>query len=107
MAFYALVYKYATGEDDSQIRDAIARLRNVPPYYSRLVDQQKHETHHSKVVPMEDRPVGAMYWTKSPYAEVDHEGKPRIKERYARTDFLMAYWLGRLLGEYKDTSMSK
>lgn len=107
MAFYALVYKSVTGDDSSRVQDAIERLRNVPPYYARVVNQQDNEKSHDKVVPMEDRPVTAFFWTNSPYREIKHEGAPRTKERYARTDFLMAYWLGRSLGEYKNTSLSK
>jgi len=99
MAFYALSYKFVGGTKYSgDVTDAVARLKNLTQRYNPYFEQDKNTKSHTKVVPLECRPVTSILWSSSAYEELTKAegGDPTLD--YSRQDFLLAYWLGRYMG---------
>jgi hypothetical protein len=101
MAFYGLVYRFVGGTDHGgSIQDSIDRLRNMRTAYERTVNESEFVKDHLKIVPIESRPLTSTYWADSAFTECTKFEGPTDGSPYARVDFLLAYWLGRYLGEY-------
>lgn len=102
MALYALIYRFGGGDDhSSHVQDSIDRLRNLTPQYSRIINENQYVKEHTKIVPLEDRKLSAFLWTRNVIDELTKKTGPFDPNSYTRLDFLVAYWFGRFIGEYK------
>lgn len=101
MAFFGVGYRFIGGDDHAaHVQDSIDRLRNVPPYFDKVLDEEKHTKEHAAIVPIEDRTFSSGYWTHDVYHELTKQDGPRDPVKLSRQDWLLAYWFGRYLGEY-------
>jgi hypothetical protein len=101
-ALFGLFYRsFGGGEHGGGIEDSIARLKNLPQHYFRLLDEKSKEKTHVKIVPIEDRPMNGYYWSEDVFTELTTQEGPREDTGWPRLDFLIAYWFGRHIGEYK------
>lgn len=102
MAFYALAYAYAGGRKRPEsVRDAVARLRNLPAGHHQVRGQERYIRRRMGVVPLERRPMTSSFWSQNVFRELAAPaGLPLDPVARARVDFLLAYWFGRWLGRY-------
>jgi len=107
MAFYALIYKYTEGDEhSSHITNSIARLRNLYQRYAPYINERNEVKSYSKIVPIEDRVLTSSIWTRKPNEESKIKSGPQEKDQWCRVDFLLAYWMGRWMGEYSPQKTS-
>jgi hypothetical protein len=99
MTFHALSYKFVGGTHYSgDIDGSVVRLKNLTQRYNPYADQHQNTKTHTKVVPLECRPVTSTAWSSDAYEELlkAEGGDPSLD--YSRQDFLLAYWMGRYMG---------
>ncbi len=101
MAFYGLAYKFAGGRARPEsIRDSIDRLANLPVRHLARKGENRMVKARMRIVPIERRPSTSSHWAQNVWLELAPGLREPAGAATCRLDFLLAYWLGRYMGEY-------